>query len=143
MTIEINSPNDLKVSPRLIKRLIKSYGDNKVSPAHTFVTVNFRDKDYNAESGGYQPVEIAITKELDGDHWDLVYISNFRYFGYPFSELDIELDFNFDHRSFLMAGRKPMPLNLNIVHDVYQLWERNFLSYIGLGAFDEIKISSW
>ena len=56
MTIKINTASDLKVSSRLIKRLIKLYDDNKTSPSHTFVVINFRDKDYDAESGGYQRV---------------------------------------------------------------------------------------
>ena len=143
MTMTINQPTELTVSTRVIKRLTKLCHQHQVNPAHTFIAINFRDPDYSAKSGGYQPVEIALTRYGTTQHWNLVYISNFRYFGRPYPELDIELDFNFNQSSFFMAGRAPVPLANNVVRQMYKLWERNFLSYLGFDAYEAIKITSW
>jgi hypothetical protein len=54
------------------------------------VTINFRDPDYSAETGGYHPVEIRMEKQ--NELWQLVYITDFSYQGSPFPELVKEID---------------------------------------------------
>ena len=54
------------------------------------ITLNFRDPDYSADTGGYHPVEIRIEKQ--NELWQLVYITDFSYQGGPFPELVKEVD---------------------------------------------------
>jgi hypothetical protein len=54
------------------------------------VTINFRDPDYSAETGGYHPAEIRMKKQ--NELWQLVYITDFSYQGSPFPELVKEID---------------------------------------------------
>ncbi len=54
------------------------------------ITLNFRDPDYSADTGGYHPVEIRMEKQ--NELWQLVYITDFSYQGGPFPELVKEID---------------------------------------------------
>jgi hypothetical protein len=70
-------------------------------PKTTFnaITFNFRDDNYNANTGGYHPVEIRVEKqptdEAIKDHWQLMYITDFSYQGSPYPELVKEIDICF------------------------------------------------
>jgi hypothetical protein len=66
------------------------------------VILNFRDPDYDQESGGFHPVEIAIC--VDGK---IHYITDFFYVGMPpFAELVKELDFDFELKLFFQHGHE-------------------------------------
>ena len=48
------------------------------------VIINFRDKSYSSENGGYHPVEIHVDSK-----GNVLSITDFAYFGmYPFTELE-------------------------------------------------------
>ncbi|GGA67218.1 hypothetical protein GCM10011369_06070 [Neiella marina] len=89
------------------------------------VTLNFRDESYDAESGGFRPVEIRLERHLN--QWHIQYITEFCYVGIgPFAELTKSLDFDFGCGIFQsVIGECAIEKGT----DMYVVWEPNFLSY--------------
>ena len=91
----------LPVSDQLVA-IIQHQLDQADCDASSGFTLNFRDSDYSAESGGYHPVEIAVD-----DCGRIRYITDFAYFGSgPYAELDKEIDFDFGYKVFQQMGRE-------------------------------------
>lgn len=109
----------------IIKRLLVDCWQPEESKG---VTLNFRDPDYSADSGGFHPVEIRLEYSSITGKWHLCYITDFAYFGRPYSELEKEIDFNFSDGTGYQAyvGYHP----LNHFKGLYRLWEANFRSYV-------------
>lgn len=103
------------------------------------LTFNFRDTGYSVESGGWHPVEIRIVRFYD--QWILDYITDFSFCGSPYPDLVKEVDFNFSSGTASFLHMPEVPISDSNVCDFYQVWEMNFLSYIGMGVFDEIKVA--
>ena len=103
------------------------------------LTFNFRDTSYSAENGGWHPVEIRI--EQENGQWSFSYITDFSYVGYPYSELAKEVDFDFANGEVVFQYMQPLPISDMSVMEFYQMWEMNFLAYVGMEAFDEIKVA--
>ena len=106
------------------------------------VVFNFRDQSYSAESGGFHPVEIALTKQSD-NRWQYAYITDFAYVGNHFPELAKELDFDVLSGEWFASylGRYSPIKEDAAAKELYSLWEHNFLAYVDMGMYDEIKIS--
>jgi hypothetical protein len=104
------------------------------------LTFNFRDTSYSAESGGWHPVEIRIVRL--NDQWVFDYITDFSYSGGPYPELVKEVDFNFASGTASFMYVPEVPISDSNVCDFYQVWEMNFLAYVGMGVFDEIEITA-
>ncbi|MCD9517039.1 DUF2787 domain-containing protein [Photobacterium carnosum] len=104
------------------------------------LTFNFRDTGYSAENGGWHPVEIRI--EQENDQWHFSYITDFSYVGYPYPELAKEVDFDFDNGIASFLFMKQVPISCDDVMDFYQVWEMNFLAYVEMEVFDEIKVTA-
>ena len=106
----------------LIKPEHQTDQENKGSKS---ITINFRDPDYSAESGGYHPVEISMFRQ--GDEWQLRYITGFSYVGVGHcAELVKDTDFDFEQGTFQSKiGIYP----LDTVTEFYSIWEANFLAY--------------
>ena len=99
------------------------------------VILNFRDPDYDQESGGFHPVEIAVC--VDGK---IHYITDFSYVGMPpFAELAKELDFDFELKLFLQCGHE---YSINQATEIYQLWQANFCSYYAMGIY-QVTVASF
>ena len=90
------------------------------------VTINFRDPNYDAENGGFHPVEIRLEKR--GEVWNVCYITDFAYVGIgPYAELTKELDFDLQSGVFQnLFGVFP----IEQATDMYRMWEGNFLYYL-------------
>lgn len=122
------------LSKRLINLLqheISAVGFNGNSGS----VVTFRDPEYDCSSGGYHPVEIAVTR--DGS---IAYITDFALYGMPpHAELVKEIDFDFQQGLFQHKGE-----NYPIRHgrDLYQMWENNFVSYYQMDAY-RIEVAPW
>lgn len=100
------------------------------------IFINFKNRDYSPQKGGYHPVEIMIS---DGK---IQYITDYCYFG-PYDELVKELDFDFSYGLFQQLGfgqAREYPINEG--KELFKLWERNFCHYFRLGVYDTIKVSS-
>ncbi|WP_340641985.1 DUF2787 domain-containing protein [Photobacterium damselae] len=104
------------------------------------LTFNFRDTGYSAESGGWHPVEIRI--EQENGQWHFSYITDFSYVGYPYPELAKDVDFDFDNGIASFLFMKQVPISCDDVMDFYQVWEMNFLAYVDMEVFDEIKVTA-
>ena len=102
-------------------------------------SINFRDTSYSPENGGFHPVEIGL--QHSNGEWTFDYITDFSYSGGPYPELIKEIDFLFTHHALCFAGGFPQPLNHGSSKEFYQMWESNFLSYVEMECFDEIKVN--
>jgi hypothetical protein len=100
------------------------------------VTLNFRDPDYSASSGGYHPVEVRIEKP--NDLCQLVYITDFSYCGGPSPELVKEIDVCFESKQVncLYGGVLPQRQAIQLI----TLFIGNFIEYYSMGTY-EIEIS--
>ncbi|HAS6997430.1 TPA: DUF2787 domain-containing protein [Vibrio parahaemolyticus] len=104
------------------------------------VVINFRDSSYNAESrSGFNPIEIRLVRLYD--QWIFDYITDFAYCGGPYPELIKEVDFNFSSGTASFSYVPELPITSSEVMEFYSMWESNFLSYVEMGVFDEIKVT--
>ncbi|MGY0617139.1 DUF2787 family protein [Vibrio sp. FJH11] len=131
----------LPVSIDLQDALIKVISDSsKWTPMIQSLVINFRDTTYSAENGGWHPVEIRVVRLYDQCIFD--YITDFAYCGGPYPELVKEVDFNFSSGTASFSYVPELPITNSEVMEFYSMWESNFLSYIEMGAFDEIKVTA-
>nr|WP_040571559.1 DUF2787 family protein [Shewanella benthica] len=112
----------LPVSQTLATYIVQLITDHDNNQA---ITINFRDPTYSADAGGFHPVEIRLEK--DHSQWNFSYITDFCYVGSGYmADLAKDLDFDFGCGVFQnLVGTYP----LEQARDIYQMWERNFLSY--------------
>ncbi|EJF4459046.1 DUF2787 domain-containing protein [Vibrio parahaemolyticus] len=121
-----------------LNRVISESG--KWTPMLQSVVINFRDSSYNAESrSGFHPVEIRLVRLYD--QWIFDYITDFAYCGGPYPELVKEVDFNFSSGTASFSYVPELPITNSEVMEFYSMWEFNFLSYVEMGVFDEIKVT--
>ncbi|ELB2877487.1 DUF2787 domain-containing protein [Vibrio parahaemolyticus] len=121
-----------------LNRVISESG--KWTPMLQSVVINFRDSSYNAESrSGFHPVEIRLVRLYD--QWIFDYITDFAYCGGPYPELVKEVDFNFSSGTASFSYVPELPITSSEVIEFYSMWESNFLSYVEMGVFDEIKVT--
>ncbi|TOI25338.1 DUF2787 family protein [Vibrio parahaemolyticus] len=119
-----------------LNRVISESG--KWTPMLQSVVINFRNSSYNAESrSGFHPVEIRLVRLYD--QWIFDYITDFAYCGGPYPELVKEVDFNFSSGTASFSYVPELPITSSEVMEFYSMWESNFLSYVEIGVFDEIK----
>jgi len=109
------------VSKQLLAIITKELEASTIDASSGFI-INFRDPDYNAESGGYHPVEIAVDAQ-----GRIQYITDFTCYGAgPYAELAKELDFDFSHSLFQHMGRE---FDIKDGAALYKIWQSNFCSY--------------
>ncbi|HBN6276823.1 TPA: DUF2787 domain-containing protein [Vibrio parahaemolyticus] len=120
-----------------LNRVISESG--KWTPMIQSVVINFRDLSYSSENGGWHPVEIRLVRLYD--QWIFDYITDFAYCGGPYPELVKEVDFNFSSGTASFSYVPELPITSNEVMEFYSMWESNFLSYVEMGVFDEIKVT--
>ncbi|KGY11723.1 hypothetical protein NM22_13755 [Vibrio tubiashii] len=130
----------LSISPRLQTVLI-DHINTKANDSSTAITLNFRDTSYSAEAGGFHPVEIALKKDSE-QRWSILYITDFAYMGNHYPELERSVDFDIGNNIAFFTGVGWQAIDAYGVNDFYLIWESNFLSYLEMDAFDEIKLSS-
>ncbi|WP_044362230.1 DUF2787 domain-containing protein [Vibrio fluvialis] len=121
-----------------LNRVISKSG--KWTPMIQSVVFNFRDSSYSSENGGFHPVEIRLVR--CNDQWIFDYITDFAYCGGPYPELVKEVDFNFSSGTASFSYVPDLPITSNDVAEFYSMWESNFLSYVEMGVFDEIKVTA-
>ncbi|OEE55673.1 DUF2787 family protein [Vibrio splendidus] len=108
-----------------------------VSSSTQVITINVRNSAYSIEGGGYHPVELRITRL--NDQWVFDYITDFSYCGLM-PELEKEIDFDFGHGVAYIRYMGEVPITESSVAEFYSMWESNFLSYLSMDCFDEIKV---
>ncbi|MHC6802481.1 DUF2787 family protein, partial [Vibrio antiquarius] len=92
----------LSISPRLQTVLI-DHIKAKANDSVTAITLNFRDTSYNAEAGGFHPVEIALKKD-SAQRWSILYITDFGYMGNAYPELERSVDFDIGNSMAFLTG---------------------------------------
>ncbi|MFM4995568.1 DUF2787 family protein [Aeromonas sanarellii] len=103
---------------------------DSTSPAA--LTLNYRDPDYSATTGGYHPVEIRLERWDDG--WHLRYVTDFAYIGQGWcAELAKELDFDFSMEEYTHSLMGEM--SLAEAHEWFELWQLNFCCYVQMDVF--------
>ncbi|CAH7082112.1 conserved hypothetical protein [Vibrio chagasii] len=120
-----------------LNRVINESG--KWTPMIQSVVINFRDSNYSSENGGWHPVEIRLVRLYE--QWVFDYITDFAYCGGPYPELVKEVDFNFSSGTASFSYVPELPITSSEVMEFYSMWESNFLSYVEMCVFDEIKIT--
>ncbi|WP_165310221.1 DUF2787 domain-containing protein [Vibrio ziniensis] len=120
-----------------LNRVISKSG--KWTPMIQSVVFNFRDSSYSSENGGFHPIEIRLVR--CNDQWIFDYITDFAYCGGPYPELVKEVNFNFSSETASFSYVPDLPITSNDVAEFYSMWETNFLSYVEMGVFDEIKVT--
>jgi hypothetical protein len=85
------------------------------------------------------PCEIRLVRLYD--QWIFDYITDFAYCGGPYPELVKEVDFNFSSGTASFSYVPELPITSSKVMEFYSMWESNFLSYVEMGVFDEIKVT--
>ncbi|MCQ9053261.1 DUF2787 family protein [Vibrio diabolicus] len=108
-----------------------------VTASTNAVTVNVRSSDYCPENGGYRPVEMRLSRL--NDQWVFDYITDFSYCGLM-PELEKEIDFDFGNGVAYIRYMGEVPITESSVAEFYSMWESNFLSYLSMDCFDEIKV---
>lgn len=133
----INSPFD--ISTELFVILSNEFRKTGSRPEQLEdVIFSFRDENYDAETGGYHPVEIRLIKYQD--LWCFDYITDFTYVGCGHNaELTKEIDFDFSNGiGFqLYTGEH----ELSKLSELFDIWQLNFISYFNSGVF-KTKITS-
>ncbi|MBS9939250.1 DUF2787 family protein [Vibrio alginolyticus] len=119
-----------------LNRVISESG--KWTPMIQSVVISFRDSSYSSENGGYHPIEVSISRL--GDQWVFDYITDFSYCGLM-PELEKEIDFDFGHGVAYIRYMGEVSITEPSVAEFYSMWETNFLSYIGMDCFDEVKVT--
>ncbi|WP_158133147.1 DUF2787 domain-containing protein [Vibrio navarrensis] len=140
------NPSSLPIAKTLHSLLDKTLAEHQAQDealaTSQSVVMNFRDSSYNAEDGGFHPVEIALGLSSDG-RWNIEYITDFAYVGSYFPELERCLNFDFRDQSFFAqyCGWGPIKGNRSAV-ELYQLWESNFLAYADMEVYDQVCVAS-
>ncbi|QLK44297.1 DUF2787 domain-containing protein [Vibrio owensii] len=127
-------------SPRLQTVLI-DHINTTATDSSTAITLNFHDTSYSTEAGGFHPVEIAMQKDSE-QRWSILYITDFAYMGSYYPELERNVDFDIGNNMAFFTSVGWQAIDAYGVNDFYQIWESNFLSYLEMDAFNEIKLSS-
>ena len=119
------------VSPRLINILATEI-DNAAVSTEQGIVINFRDKNYSPETGGFHPVEIAVNP--DGR---IRYINDFSYVPPMMDELAKELDFDFVEGIFQQFH---ICFPIAIARKIFRVWQRNFCEYWSMCIYDEVQV---
>jgi Protein of unknown function (DUF2787) len=118
----------LAISKKLVSILTTEIEKSGIDTS-TGVIINFRDPDYNSETGGYHPVEISV--DALGK---IQYITDFTYVGQGhYAELAKELDFDFTNAQFQQMGRH---FQIRDGAALYKIWQANFCHYYDWKVFD-------
>ncbi|PML49363.1 hypothetical protein BCT76_08165 [Vibrio tasmaniensis] len=134
------SPVSQKLKSLLKSKMETFWKQNPTKKHSESFTINFRDTTYSAEAGGYHPVEIMLLKE-DESQYQIQYLTDFAYQGNIYPELERNVDFDIANGQTFIAPMGWQSCHNQSIVEFYSLWEGNFLAYLQMGAYDEIKIS--
>jgi hypothetical protein len=100
------------------------------------ITFNFRDVDYSADSGGYHPVELRVTKH--NNLWQFEYITDFCFVGSPYPELAKDIDVCFQTKQiYTQFG---IGMSKQESDEFLAMFLNNFISYVEMDVFT-VKIT--
>ncbi len=136
-TLPVSNKLHTLLSEQLTAHLLNNHA---IATSH-YLVFNFRDKSYSTDEGGFHPVEIAICQTSTGK-WSIEYITDFAYTGNYYPELERHLDFDFRVGQLFVAYQGWIPMEkCRDTKDLYQLWEENFLAYVDMDCYDDIRVT--
>ncbi|WP_192888791.1 DUF2787 domain-containing protein [Vibrio bathopelagicus] len=134
------SPVSQKLKSLLKNKIETFWKQNPTKRGCESLTINFRDVSYSADAGGYHPVEIMLLKEQESQY-QIQYLTDFAYMSNVYPELERNVDFDIANGQTFIASMGWQSCDDKSIVEFYSLWESNFLAYLQMGAYDEIKIS--
>jgi hypothetical protein len=104
------------------------------------VALNFRITNYYQTRTGFPPVEVQLERCAEGSQpWQIVFVASFSYPNEQASDVDIELYFNFLRGWFYQPDVERCALSHPKVKQLYEAYERAFLSQVKQSSFDSIQ----
>ncbi|WP_215408401.1 DUF2787 family protein [Vibrio gigantis] len=134
------SPISQKLKSLLKSKVETFWEQNPTKIDCESLTINFRDTTYSADAGGYHPVEIMLLKEQESQY-QIQYLTDFAYMGNIYPELERNVDFDIENGQAFIVPLGWQSCHCDQMVGFYALWERNFLAYLQMEAYDEVKIS--
>ncbi|EOX4955888.1 DUF2787 family protein [Vibrio alginolyticus] len=128
----------LPVSDAFKQLINDEVSKHQISDGVTTITLNYRDSLYSPEDGGFHPVELRFEKK--GNHWHLAYLTDFSYAGL-YSELEKEIDFDVTYGVAFIRFMGEVPLSRPDVQDFFNTYQTNFISYVEMEAYDDVKLT--
>lgn len=141
MSILHFTPSLLSVSDKLHALINKQLQTSIVAttPNSETLSINFRDKSYSAEEGGYHPVEIGL--KIENNMLNILYITDFAFMGNHYPELERCIDFDFGNQVAFTVATGWQSIRSEGIDELYKMWEYNFLHYVEAECYDEIAIT--
>jgi len=128
MTITVNPQTSITILPPGFVSVLDDLLKDTSLDASEIVALNFRDRTYSAENGGFHPVEIHVDSK-----GDILSITDFAYFGSPpMAELGIELDWSFENDQFRQFDNM---YDLECGRSLLGLYLANFTAYYESGVY--------
>ena len=141
MSILHFTPSLLSVSDKLHALINKQLQTSIVAttPNSETLSINFRDRSYSAEEGGYHPVEIGL--KIENNMLNILYITDFAFMGNHYPELERCIDFDFGNQVAFSVATGWQSIRSEGIDELYKMWEHNFLHYVEAECYDEIAIT--
>ncbi|UGA53716.1 DUF2787 domain-containing protein [Vibrio sp. VB16] len=136
----IFQPCVLPISNKLHNAIQSQIVRHQANINSSTITLNFKDKSYSAETGGYHPVEISIIKGSNSQ-WIILYITDFAYFGLGYPELERDIDFDIGNAMVFATGMGWMDIKSPGITELFEMWQENFLAYLDMDVYDDIEIT--
>ncbi|HHQ4308979.1 TPA: DUF2787 family protein [Serratia fonticola] len=125
---EYRLPVNQKLIDLLFKEMKAQSSMKQQVKAASFI---FRDSSYNAETGGYHPVEIRLVRKEE--RWFFDYITDFAYMGRVYPELEKEIDFSWSQQYAFHAGLGDLGHKAGC--ELFELWQSNFIQYYDMDVY--------
>jgi hypothetical protein len=120
-----------------LNNVLNKYAD--LAEGHHFI--QFRNKHYTAEHGGYHPVEIALAKDIN-NLYSILCITDFSFNGYPYPTLERDIEFNFTHATVFTRYSGLKSMTAPNIDKLYTLWESKFIANLAKGVYNPIELRS-
>ena len=101
--------------------------------------IHFSNKNYSAEHGGYHPVDIALTKDIN-NKYTILCITDFSFNGYHYPILARDIEFDFTHATVFTRYSGLKSMSAPNTNKLYTLWESKFIANFAKGAYNPIEL---
>ncbi|MEZ9565371.1 DUF2787 family protein [Vibrio artabrorum] len=103
--------------------------------------IQFSNKHYSAEHGGYHPVEVALAKGVN-NLYSILCITDFSFNGYPYPTLERDIEFDFTHATVFTRYSGLKSISAPNTHKLYTLWESKFIANLAKGVYNQVELRS-
>ncbi|MFA0000454.1 DUF2787 family protein [Vibrio lentus] len=103
--------------------------------------IHFSNKHYTAEHGGYHPVEIALSNNIN-NLYSILCITDFSFNGYPYPTLERDIEFDFTHATVFTRHSGLKSMTAPNTNKLYTFWESRFIDNLAKGAYNQVELRS-